>query len=58
MRRERGRKQLVWKGPRINMLFRRRRADLIADPPGRALLLFAFPIFLGNLFQQFYNMVD
>ncbi len=40
------------------MLFRRRRADLIADPPGRALLLFAFPIFLGNLFQQFYNMVD
>lgn len=40
------------------MLFRRKRADLLADPPGRALLLFAFPIFLGNLFQQFYNMVD
>jgi len=25
---------------------------------GRHLLTFAFPLFLGNLFQQFYNMVD
>lgn len=32
--------------------------DMITDPPGRALLLFALPLILGNLFQQFYNIID
>ncbi len=32
--------------------------DMLNDPPGRALLVFALPIIMGNLFQQFYNMVD
>lgn len=31
---------------------------MIEDAPGRALLHFAIPIIIGNLFQQFYNMVD
>lgn len=31
---------------------------LITQPPGRALFLFALPMILGNLFQQFYNMAD
>ena len=29
---------------------------LIDGAPGRALFLFALPMILGNLFQQFYNM--
>lgn len=32
--------------------------DLTTGSPGRGLLLFALPMILGNLFQQFYNMVD
>lgn len=32
--------------------------DLTEGSPGKGLLLFAFPVILGNLFQQFYNMVD
>lgn len=31
---------------------------MITDFPGRALLYFALPIILGNLFQQFYNIMD
>lgn len=31
---------------------------MLTDPPGRALLFFTFPMILGNLFQQFYNIVD
>ncbi|MCI8659998.1 MAG: MATE family efflux transporter [Lachnospiraceae bacterium] len=31
---------------------------LIDGAPGRALFLFALPMILGNLFQQFYNMAD
>ena len=31
---------------------------MITDSPGRALLLFALPMILGNLFQQFYNIMD
>ena len=31
---------------------------MLADRPGRAILLFALPMILGNLFQQFYNIVD
>lgn len=32
--------------------------DLTEGSPGKGLLLFAMPMILGNLFQQFYNMVD
>lgn len=31
---------------------------LITEKPWKALLLFAFPMIIGNLFQQFYTMVD
>lgn len=31
---------------------------LIKERPLRALLVFAFPMIIGNLFQQFYTMVD
>lgn len=32
--------------------------NMITDSPGRALLLFSLPMILGNLFQQFYNIMD
>lgn len=32
--------------------------DLINGKPGRSMLLFALPMVIGNLFQQFYNMAD
>jgi len=32
--------------------------DMTVGNPTRHLLLFAFPLFVGNMFQQFYNMVD
>lgn len=32
--------------------------DMIQGNPGKSLLLFALPMILGNLFQQFYNMAD
>lgn len=32
--------------------------DMIKDDPFRSLLFFALPMIFGNLFQQFYNMVD
>ncbi|HHV39316.1 MAG TPA: MATE family efflux transporter [Tepidimicrobium sp.] len=35
-----------------------RKYDMLKDHPGRSLLLFAIPMIIGNLFQQFYNMVD
>lgn len=31
---------------------------MLTDHPGKALLLFALPMILGNLFQQFYNITD
>ena len=31
---------------------------LIREHPLKALLIFAVPMIIGNLFQQFYNMVD
>ena len=31
---------------------------LITEKPWKALLLFALPMIIGNLFQQFYTMVD
>lgn len=36
----------------------KQKINMIEDPPGRALIWFAIPIIIGNLFQQFYNMVD
>lgn len=32
--------------------------SMLTDHPGKYLFLFAIPIILGNLFQQFYNMAD
>lgn len=32
--------------------------DMIKDSPFQSLFFFAVPMILGNLFQQFYNMVD
>lgn len=32
--------------------------DMLNGHPGKTLLFFAFPMILGNLFQQFYNIVD
>lgn len=32
--------------------------DMITKNPGRTLFFFALPMIIGNLFQQFYNMVD
>lgn len=32
--------------------------DMLTDSPGKSLFFFALPMILGNLFQQFYNMVD
>lgn len=34
------------------------RADLTQGSPAKRLLVFALPLILGNLFQQFYNMAD
>lgn len=35
-----------------------KRLDMLNGRPGKTLLFFAFPMILGNLFQQFYNIVD
>lgn len=32
--------------------------DMITGSPGKSLFLFALPMIIGNLFQQFYNMAD
>lgn len=32
--------------------------NMLKDSPGKSLFFFALPMILGNLFQQFYNMVD
>ena len=32
--------------------------DLIKDQIGKAILLFAIPIFISNIFQQLYNTMD
>ena len=32
--------------------------DMLTGRTGTALLFFALPMILGNLFQQFYNMAD
>lgn len=32
--------------------------SMLTDSPGRAMLIFALPMIMGNLFQQFYNIMD
>ncbi|RGZ01496.1 MATE family efflux transporter [Clostridium sp. AM58-1XD] len=32
--------------------------DMLHGSPGKSLFLFALPMIIGNLFQQFYNMAD
>ena len=32
--------------------------DMTMGSPLRMILLFSVPVLLGNIFQQFYNMVD
>ena len=34
------------------------RKDMMIGNPMKIILLFSIPVLLGNLFQQFYNMVD
>lgn len=35
-----------------------KKSDMLKGSPGKSLLIFALPLILGNLFQQFYNIVD
>lgn len=37
---------------------KRNTVDMTVGNPTKHLLLFALPLFVGNLFQQFYNLVD
>ena len=32
--------------------------DMTSGNPLKIILLFSLPVLLGNIFQQFYNMVD
>ena len=41
-----------------NTAVQMKKTDLIHGPIGKSLFLFALPMLIGNLFQQFYNMVD
>lgn len=42
----------------VKSIFARRNIDMTQGSIAKNLLLFAFPLLLGNLFQQLYNMVD
>jgi len=42
----------------MGMKKQKKEINMITGSPGRALLLFALPMILGNLFQQFYNIID
>ena len=35
-----------------------KKCNMLTDSPGKSLFFFALPMIFGNLFQQFYNMVD
>ena len=37
---------------------KRKQLDMTQGSPGKVLLLFALPVFLGNVFQQLYNILD
>ena len=32
--------------------------DMTAGSPAKAIVGFTIPVFIGNIFQQFYSMVD
>ena len=34
------------------------KTDMTKGNPMKIILLFSIPVLMGNLFQQFYNMVD
>lgn len=36
----------------------KKQSDMLTGSPGKAMLFFALPMILGNLFQQFYNIID
>lgn len=36
----------------------KRKLNMVTDPPGRTMFFFALPMIMGNLFQQFYNIMD
>ena len=40
------------------MLRKESSTDMLAGKPWVSLILFGLPIMLGNLFQQFYNLID
>jgi len=42
----------------MGMKKQRKEINMITDSPARSILLFALPMILGNLFQQFYNIID
>ena len=44
--------------PKLSLNSRRSDVDMTQGSVARHLIAFAFPLLLGNLFQQFYNMVD
>lgn len=37
---------------------KKQKYNMLTDHPGKSILFFALPMILGNLFQQFYNIVD
>ena len=42
----------------MSMKKEKKEINMVTDSPGRALLFFSLPMILGNLFQQFYNIID
>lgn len=44
--------------PAVNEIKEKRKNNMLTGNPGKSLLFFALPMILGNLFQQFYNIVD
>lgn len=45
-------------GVRLRGTRRMKKNNMLTGKPGKSLLVFALPMILGNLFQQFYNMAD
>ena len=44
----------IWLGKTMQVL----QKDMTTGQPGKVILNFTVPIFIGNVFQQFYNMAD
>lgn len=36
----------------------KKKLNMLTDPPGKTMFFFALPMIMGNLFQQFYNIMD